>query len=301
MKKLLLLFFLFQKFTIHAQESCAKKIVTPTLTDSTRKSFEQKLALAEADYRKDSLNADYIIWYGRRTAYLGKYMEAIELFSKGIARHPNDARMYRHRAHRYITIRCFDKAIIDLEKAALLIKGMRDEVEPDGMPNAQNIPTSTLQSNIWYHLGLAYFLKGDHKRANMAYEKCLAVSTNDDMFIATANWYYLSLLKIGKIENAEKLYSRINKNANIIENFDYWKLLSGIYAKKPAETEIDSLFANLTSGSSSLGNATISFGVGFYCLTREFTEKAKAYFEKAIATGSWSSFGYIAAEQLLEL
>jgi hypothetical protein len=43
---------------------------------------------------------------------------------------------YRHRGHRYITLRCFDAAIADLEQASKLIKGKPGEIEPDGLPNA---------------------------------------------------------------------------------------------------------------------------------------------------------------------
>ena len=52
------------------------------------------------------MDVDNIIWYGRRTAYLGDYREAIRIFSEGIEKHSKDARMYRHRGHRYISIRC---------------------------------------------------------------------------------------------------------------------------------------------------------------------------------------------------
>ena len=37
-----------------------------------------------------------------------------------------------------------------------MIAGKEDSIEPDGMPNPQNIPVSSLHTNIWYHLGLAY-------------------------------------------------------------------------------------------------------------------------------------------------
>jgi len=74
----------------------------------------EKLVQARADYESDPDNADNIIWYGRRTAYTGDYRGAILIFSKGIEKHPDDARMYRHRGHRYISIREFDRAIADL-------------------------------------------------------------------------------------------------------------------------------------------------------------------------------------------
>mgnify|MGYP006178114509 CR=1 FL=1 len=54
-----------------------------------------------------------------------------------------------------------ETVVADLERAASLVRGRPDEVEPDGAPNRFNIPTSTLQSNIWYHLGLAYYMRGE--------------------------------------------------------------------------------------------------------------------------------------------
>ncbi len=299
MKKIFLVFFILISGKIFSQESCAKKIIVPVLSETAKKDLEQKLTIAESDYKKDSTSADAIIWYGRRTAYTGTYLRAIEIFSNGIALHPLDARMYRHRAHRYITIRCFDKAIADLEKATSLILGKNDVIEPDGMPNEKNIPTSTLHTNIWYHLGLTYFIRGEYKKADKAYKRCLEASTNDDMYVATANWAYLTLLKLGKDKKASRLISSIPKNPDLIENFDYWKLINGLYRDRPIEKDIDTYSATITKGSASLGTATISFGIGFYCLTQGYTGKAKEFFEKAIATGSWSSFGFIAAEREL--
>jgi hypothetical protein len=133
----------------------AAKEVAPTMSDVTRTTYERKLAEAEAVHVEVPNAADSIIWLGRRTAYLGNYTNAVRIFSSGIVLPPKEARLYRHRGHRYLTVRCFDDAIRDLETAAKLINGKPDEIEPDGLPNAKNTPTSTLQSNVWYHLGLA--------------------------------------------------------------------------------------------------------------------------------------------------
>ena len=143
--------------------------IKPELSASARADFEKKLAEARAAHNADPTNADAMIWLGRRTAYLGEYKEAIRIFTEGIAKFPGDARFYRHRGHRLITLRCFDEAISDLEKAAVITKGKPDEIEPDGLPNAKNVPTSTLQSNIWYHLGLAHYVQGFFKSALLAY------------------------------------------------------------------------------------------------------------------------------------
>jgi hypothetical protein len=68
-----------------------------------------------------------------------------------------------------------------------LIANTPDQIEPDGLPNARNIPTSTLQSNIWYHLGLAHYLRHDFDRALDAYRKCLAVSKNPDGVVSASH------------------------------------------------------------------------------------------------------------------
>ena len=125
--------------------------------------------------------------------------------------HPRDARMYRHRGHRFISIRCFDDAITDFKKAASLIKGRPDVVEPDGLPNAKNIPTSTLQSNIWYHLGLAQYLKRDFGSAIKSYKEGIKVSKNPDMLVAMTNWLYVAQRRAGLDKEAAKTledYSR---------------------------------------------------------------------------------------------
>ncbi len=137
-----------------------KRLVSAPQADAVRQRNEENLAAAKTAYDTNPASADAMIWLGRRTAYLGRFRDAIAIFSQGIERHPGDARMYRHRGHRYITVRELDRAIGDLTRAASLIKDRPDEVEPDGQPNARNIPTSTLNTNIYYHLGLAHYSQG---------------------------------------------------------------------------------------------------------------------------------------------
>lgn len=282
--------FSFSVILLPAQEICSS-IVLPQLSETTRKDLEQKLAAAKADHEKNSTDADAIIWYGRRTAYLGNYEEAIEIFSKGIALHPNDARMYRHRGHRYITVRCFDNAIKDFKKAAQLIKGKADEIEPDGLPNAKNIPTSTLQSNTWYHLALAYFLKGEYKKAKNAYDECLKVSKNPDMYVATANWMYITLQKLNRKKEAAELLKTINADTELLESGDYMRILL-LYKQEKNIADPEKEIEN----NSSLSSATYGFGLGSYLLFKGKKEEAKKIFQKVVSGNQWSSFGFIAAE-----
>src|SRR5687767_799810 len=214
--------FLFASTTF-AQSKCLQAAgeIQPKLSAEQRRDFEIKLTTARADFQKEP-SADNSIWLGRRTAYLGRYKESIAIFTDAIIKYPKDARLYRHRGHRFITLRCFDDAIKDFEKAAKLVKGKPDEVEPDGLPNARNIPTSSLQSNIWYHLVLAHYLKGDFGNARKAYREAEKVSKNPDMLVATTHWLYMTLRRLGREKEASAMLATIPDNLEVIENGDYY-------------------------------------------------------------------------------
>ena len=294
MRKMQVVILMMLPVWVNSQQVCFenKQYPRPALSESSNILYQSKLAEAKLAYEKDTNNAEALIWYGRRTAYMGNYEEAISIFTKGIRLHPADARFYRHRGHRYLTLRCFDKAIADFEKAAHLIEGRTDEVEPDGLPNALNIPTSTLQSNIWYHLGLCYYLKGKYKKARDAYRQCLVVSTNNDMYVATANWMYITLRKLGDEPAAEKLLQTISPGMNLIENKDYHAILLLYKENKVIADPVQ----YLKNEKKDLGLASFGFGLGNYLWLKGNKDDAKKVFELVLDSNQWAAFGFIAAE-----
>ena len=255
-----------------------------------RQRNEENLAAAKTAYDKNPASADAIIWLGRRTAYLGRFRDAIAIFSQGIERHAGDARMYRHRGHRYITVRELDRAIVDLTRAAALIKDRPDEVEPDGQPNARNIPTSTLNTNIYYHLGLAHYLKGDFEAALKAYRECQRFSKNADMLVATSHWLYMTLRRLDRAAEAATVLAPISANMDIIENGSYHKLLL-LY--QGTETE-----ERLLASTGGLDAVTIGYGVGNWHYYSGRRDQARKIFAAVVEThaSQWPAFGYLAAE-----
>lgn len=288
-----LLLFLTLNFSAKSQ-TCIQNVleVKPVLSGEVRARYEENLAEARSVFAAKKGDADATVWLGRRAAYLGEYKAAVKIFSEAIAKFPNDARMYRHRGHRYITLRCFDDAISDFEKAAKLVKGKADEVEPDGLPNARNIPTSTLQSNIWYHLGLAYYLKGDFNNALRAYRECEKVSKNNDMKVATAYWHYMTLRRMGKKKEAQKVLEPFAGEIEVIENTDYLKLIR----LNRDEARPENLLSEIRGDADTLGSASLGYGIGNYFLYNGDKERALTIFRKIVEGNQWSSFGYIAAE-----
>ncbi len=247
------------------------------------------LAAARAEYETDPGDADNIIWLGRRIAYTGDYRGAIEVFSEGIEKHPDDARMYRHRGHRYVSIREFDRAIADLEHAHTLIEGTEDEVEHDGAPNPAGIPVSTLHSNIWYHLGLAYYLKGDLDNALRIYEFANPQIPNDDMRVAFTHWHYMTLRLLGRNVDARAVLDPIHEDMNVIESMPYHQLC--LLYKGESETGTV-LGANITAA----GGDSAMYGIANWHYYNGRPDDAKAGFEEMIEKSGWASFGRIAAE-----
>jgi tetratricopeptide (TPR) repeat protein len=262
----------------------------PGLTDEARERMEAQLAEARADLEANPGDADAIIWVGRRLAYPGRYQEAVETFSEGIRLHPDDARMYRHRGHRYITLRRLDDAIRDLERAAELTRGEPDEIEPDGMPNPSGIPTSTLQSNIWYHLALARYLKHDFEEALEAWRECMAVSANNDMRVATADWLYMTLRRLGRDAEAAAVLEPFHADMEILENDAYHRRLL-MYRGELTPEELLAV-----DDEDPVQVATYGYGVANWHLYNGEEERALQLFERILEGTNWAAFGYIAAE-----
>ena len=260
----------------------------PELPLETRQERERQLAEALAAYEADRNDAESIIWYGRRLAYLGRYREAIQVFGDGIRKHPNDARMYRHRGHRYITVRRFDRAVRDLRTAARLARNRVDEVEPDGLPNARNIPLTTLQGNVYYHLGLAYYLRGDFTRAAGAFRQSLAVARNDDNIVSSADWLYMSLRRAGRAEEAARVLEPIRREMTIVENESYHRRLLLYKGILPPDS--------LLAARDGVDMATQGYGVANWHLYNGRPREAEELLWRITAAENWAPFGYIAAE-----
>ena len=261
---------------------------------ANQQKLEADLAQAEKLLAANPKDAEAMIWVGRRLGYLWRFNDAIAMFSKGIALYPDNPKFYRHRGHRYISVRQFAAAQADFEKAGQLIKGTPDEVEPDGAPNPSGQPRSTLQFNIWYHLALSHYLQGNYARAYDAWGECMKVSKNDDSIVATSDWMWMTLMRLNRKADAAKVLERITPKMDILENQAYHRrLLMYKGLEKP-----DALIGAASTDPTQL--ATQGYGVGNYYLVTGNTANARAVFQKVTAGTGWNAFGYIAAEADLQ-
>jgi tetratricopeptide (TPR) repeat protein len=277
---------------IEATSLLGRPLERPVLAGETLDRYTANLEAAYADLDADSASADAWIWVGRRLAYLGRYNEAIDVFTDGLTRFPRDVRFLRHRGHRFITLRMLGDAENDLAQAwgGVQLAGTKDEVEPDGLPNALGIPVSTLHSNIRYHLGLARYLMGDFEGAERMWALDVEAAVNPDMVVASSYWLWLSRMRLGRTEDAAAVLEPISAEMEIIENTAYHRLLLLFRGEL---TEADLLGAE----GDALQNTTIAYGVGAWHLVNGRTGRAEEIFREIVeGDGSWAAFGYIAAE-----
>lgn len=268
-----------------------ERLYAPELDSATRARLLADLERAQHDARTRPEDPDAVIWLGRRYGYLGQYRMAVNAFTEGIRRFPDDPRMLRHRGHRYITLRRFDEAITDLTRAANMMAGMPDQVEPDGQPNARNIPIGSLQSNVYYHLALAHYLKGDWAAAAAVARRGLVVSTNPDRLVSQTHWLYMALRRARNDSAARKVLEPIRDDFDIIENGSYYTLLK-LYKAGVTPEVTDSVLRRLENPS----DLSLAYGLANWFLYNGDTTRAIRAFERILASKQWASFGYVAAE-----
>ncbi|MEP2772799.1 MAG: tetratricopeptide repeat protein [Fulvivirga sp.] len=264
----------------------------PVRSEEVQQRLENNLTKAKNKFEEEPSEMNYI-WFGRRTAYLTRYYNAIEIFTEGLEKYPDSYKLLRHRGHRYISVRDFDKAIADLQKAAELMPKDTLEIEPDGIPNKINKPLSSTQFNVWYHLALAHYLKGDFEKANEVYAKCMQTSVNDDLVCATADWQYMTLRRLGQDQKADSVLQLVSADMEIVENDSYHKRLMMYKGNLVADSLLS---VSDDNPDQDLAIATQGYGVGNWYLYNGDTTKAIEIYEQVIGGKHWSAFGFIAAE-----
>lgn len=265
-------------------------LVRPPLTEANRTRLTAQLMAASDTLRMNPNSADALIWVGRRLAYLAKYREAIDTFSAGVTRFPNDVRFLRHRGHRYLTIRRPMLAERDFAQAAAMVQNTPDEVEPDGAPNAANIPVSTLQHNIYYHQALAYYVQYKYPEALNAWNDCARVAVTPDAKVSCQYWRYIVLKRLSRDAEADSALNIGRENPKLIENQAYLNLIRLFAGLENIET----VYPSEKLGS--VVDGTTAYGVSMWYYFRGDRGKARDIWKRLDASPAWSSFGVLAAE-----
>ena len=246
-----------------------------------------ELAVARAAAAPDDVDAT--VWRGRRLGYLGRFRDAIGIYSEALERHPDEPHLLRHRGHRYLSVRRFAAARDDLARAAEVTAGQPDEIEPDGLPYPGRPPHSTLQFNIHYHLALAHWCLGDVAAAEASWRDCLAtvVAGNDEALVAVTHWLWCAMQRSGRADDSAfvSLLAPVGEDLDVVENRAYYDLCR-LYRGELR-------YADLVPGAGSSG-AALAYGLANFACLRSRPD-ARQLLEDLAKSDGWAAFGVIAA------
>lgn len=222
---------------------------------------------ARAAVSADPRNVGLIIQLGTAMAGPRQFREAIETFTRGLEIDPSNAMLYRWRGHRYLSVREYDRAIADFTRGLSL--------DPDNY-------------GIWYHLGVWRFIHGDFVAAAVAFARAQRIAPEAGELAGSVDWRWMSLARAGHLAAADSL---LRARPDSLQTNNAYRQRLRLYR---GEIGPDAVITSADTGDVAV--ATLSYGVGNWYLVRGDTARARSWFERAIASGGWPAFGFMAAE-----
>jgi tetratricopeptide (TPR) repeat protein len=225
------------------------------------------IARAHAAWAADSANIDLLIQLGIAHSGVRQFREAIDVFTHGLARAPENPMLYRWRGHRYLSVREFERAAADF---------------------ASGLALDSSNYGILYHLGVLRFARGDFSGAAEVFARAQRNAPNADELAGATDWLWMSLARAGQRPGADAmLRQRPDSLPTTIAYAQRLRLYRG-------EITPDAVFT--ANDTSDVAKATLSYGIGNWYLVNGDTARARSWFERTLASGGWPAFGFIAAE-----
>jgi Flp pilus assembly protein TadD len=201
-----------------------------------------------------------------------QFREAIATLSAGLARTPDDPTLLRWRGHRYITVREFAKSRTDL---------------------ARGLAIDSTNYGILFHFGVLHFLEGDFDGAAALFARAQPHAPDGGELAGSTDWLWMSLSRAGRRTEAAAMLARRPDTLPAPAGYAYVSRLR-LYR---GEVSPETLFT--AADTADVQVATLSFGLGNWYLVRGDTVQARRAFARAVASGGWPGFGFIASEQEL--
>ncbi len=259
---------------VSPQDRVSASLVAPALAEGValQKKGEHEKALSAFDrvIALDPANADAYLLKCRSLAGLRRHQEAIGACTESLRLRPDQSEALRDRGHYDLNLGQVDLALADLQRAESLTH--RDR-------------------GVYYHLGLAYYLKGDFANAAKAYEACVADSTDDASTVECQAWLLPSLLRAGRRDEARRLLAGITADSLAGHPGNY---LDRLLLFKGTKTEAQ--VAATMAAEGPISEATVGYSIGLWHLLNGREAKAREYFQRAVASNYTVAWGYSASE-----
>jgi tetratricopeptide (TPR) repeat protein len=247
------------------------------------------LQQARTEATFDPMNLVSRMRVARRTAAIGRFREAVELYGQAYMIAPSDPRPSLRRGELYLALREFDMAIRDLRFAAELARAT-EMVELEALPDE----SSALLPIRWsaaYHLGLAHYFKGEWRRAREAFTEAAEQAVTVDQVTAVALWLYYSALRLGDLDEAVAILGLIPHDFEVVTRHPEFLLLRVFRGELPA----DSLVGRLM-GPQAHDTPAFAYGLGLALELRGDRENAVMAWERGLRSADWADPYYLACE-----
>lgn len=250
-------------------------------------------------------------------ADIGDYEGAISTFTEGLTKFPKDARLYRHRGHRYLNVSRLEDAYADFERALELLplfadvyEGTRasyvaqleavllNGAEPDSQPVRSELKASgkyyaSLAFKVHYHFGLAQHFLGKNEEAAASFEAAWLHAETLDLRVATLNWLVVLHALLGNQARIDELLKDVDFDKAAGVNAAYQSLLKVYKDVSSAESLLEDSMTDPRV------LATSGYGLASLFLTKGETTRAKALLEKVVTEGDPYAFGSVGARARL--
>lgn len=224
---------------------------------------------AEQTLAANPRSVDAILALGAAQSGARQFREAIATYTRGIAMAPSNAQLYRWRGHRYLSVREHDLALADFTR---------------GMALDSNV------YGIWYHVGVLHFLKGEFTQAAAAFARGRVIPPNAGELAGCYDWGWMSLMRAGKRDEARVLLASMPDSVPRAAANAYGqrlRLYKGEVGPANVITAADTVDVQV---------ATLAFGLGNWHLIQGDTARARSLFSRAVASGGWPGFAFMASE-----
>ncbi len=198
-----------------------------------------------------------------------QFREAIATLSAGLTRTPDDVMLLRWRGHRYLSVREFAKARADLTRGFAL---------------------DSTNYGILFHLGVLNFIEGDFRTAATMFARAQPRAPDGGERAGSTDWLWMSLSRDGRMAEANAMLARRPDSLPAPPGYAYVSRLRLYRGEVTPETLIT------PADTADVQVATLNYGLGNWFMTHGDTVKARAAFERAVASGGWPGFGFIVSE-----
>ncbi|MGE0441263.1 MAG: hypothetical protein AB7L66_18890 [Gemmatimonadales bacterium] len=227
----------------------------------------------------------------RRTADIGRFREALEIYNELVVELAADPRVRRRRGELLLLLREPDKAVKELTGATELARRRfaveREYVEGE---NGQLIGTGVAFGAEWL-LGVAHYVRGDFPRAVESLSQAVRLAADPDETVLSAVWLYFALRQSGNAAGAATIARAVPADAAVTTRRAELNLLLALRGAIP----LDSLRRESRFAPSETGNL-YRYGVAVGLLTGDQREAAVQALEDIRLIGAWGDLAALAAE-----